>query len=86
MAKTLNYPLVDADHIRERLRAAMRDLRFSQNALARRIGITNGHLSRVLSGEKEPGEKVAGWLGYNVVTRYQHQPRPRRVQIGEFPL
>ena len=63
--------IVDSDHLRRALRRAVKALGLSQNAAARRIGISNSHMSRVLSGEKEPGDKVAGWLGYRPVTRYE---------------
>lgn len=67
----IGYPIIDSEELRAKLRGVIRTLGVSQNAVARRMGITNGHLSRVLSGEKEPGDKVASWLGYEVITRYQ---------------
>lgn len=67
--------LCDADEVRGKLRIMVKgfkQLGVSQNGVARRMGITNGHLSRVLRGEKEPGEKVLSWLGMESVTFYRN--------------
>lgn len=39
-------------------------------AFSRESGISAGHVSRVIRGEKEPGPKVLGWFGLRAVTRY----------------
>ncbi len=69
------FRLLKADAVRAHIRGVLHTLGVGQNALARRMGVTNGHLSRVLSGEKEPGDKVLGWLGYERVVRYQRRAR-----------
>ena len=59
-----------AADVRQKLREMQKIMGISQNALAARVGVTNGHMSRVLSGEKEPGPIIARWLGLSIVTRY----------------
>ena len=71
--------LYTSGELRIRLRQQIKMLGVTQNELARRIGITNGHLSRVLHGEKEPGPKILTWLGLVAVTYYVvNLPRSRR--------
>lgn len=42
-----------------------------QNRLARAMGITTGHLSRVIRGEKAPGPKVLRYLRLREVITYE---------------
>lgn len=42
-------------------------------AFARLAKISPGHISRVVRGEKEPGEKVLDWFGLEVVVRYRQK-------------
>lgn len=65
----MNREYTAAD-VRSKLRETMKLLDISQNALADRVGVTKGHMSRVLRGEKEPGPIIAQWLGLSIVTRY----------------
>lgn len=62
--------LLTEDDMRKQLRDLIEALETSQNGLARRMGVSNSHLSRVLSGEKAAGDKVLSWLGLKPVTRY----------------
>lgn len=48
-------------------------------AFGRLSKISAGHISRVLRGEKQPGEKVLGWLGLEVAHAY----RRRRTTPGK---
>lgn len=43
----------------------------SQAECARQLGITNGHLSHLLKGNRQPGPKVLDALGLRAVIRYE---------------
>ena len=49
-----------------------------QNRLARAMQVTNGHLSRVIRGEKMPGPKVLRYLGLREVVTYERTSLLRR--------
>lgn len=66
--------MVDADYLRASVRGAIKSLGITQNAMARSMRISNSHLSRFLAGEKEPGDKILGWMGYRAVTQYEKLP------------
>ncbi len=66
--------LLDAKDVRALLAiyvGGLQQLGISQNGAAKRMGVSNSHLSRVLRGEKQPGEKVLSWLGLKEAMRYQ---------------
>jgi len=57
------------------------DLRFrlkyfyrNQSELARAIGISRAHMSRVVRGKKPIDGRVLSWLGYKVITVYVRKP------------
>lgn len=47
-----------------------RELFRSQSAMARAIGVTPPHLSRIMSGQKKPYGKVLAFLGLKSETAY----------------
>lgn len=54
-----------ANQIRDMLRRRI-TYEFNQSALAAELRISNGHLSDILAGKKEPGDKVIAALGLEV--------------------
>lgn len=73
-----NADVLDVSDVRALLAifvAGMAKAGVSQNGVAKRMGISTGHLSRVLRGEKQPGEKVLRFLGLKQVVCYCHNPK-----------
>jgi hypothetical protein len=61
--------LMTADDVRELLSEEC-EYEGGIRAFARLSKISPGHISRVLRGQKEPGDKVLAWFGLQAVTRY----------------
>ncbi len=58
----------------------------SQEALAKRLGVTSGYLSHILSGRRGPSKWLAIQLGFEEVISYRRvQPRRRRASSPESP-
>jgi transcriptional regulator with XRE-family HTH domain len=45
----------------------------NQSELARAIGISRSHMSRVVRGDKPIDGRVLAWLGYRAVTVYERK-------------
>ena len=52
-------------------------------ALARKMGVSAGHLSRVLRGETKPGPKILDYLGFEEVPFFQRRKQSRWVKTNE---
>ena len=47
----------------------------SQTDYAKRLGLTQGYISAVLSGAKAPGDEVCGALGYERVVTIRYRKK-----------
>lgn len=70
---------MDAKGVRELLRIRLKRAGFTTNiAAAKAIGISDSHLSHVLSGKDVPGPKLLRWLGIKRFFTYEFDGLPRR--------
>lgn len=77
--------MTDLDPV-EALKRAVEDAG-SQNALARKIGVSQAYLSQVLSGARPPSDTLLGALGLKrVVVRQQDLPKPITVSEAELSV
>ena len=67
-----------------RLREAMGIRRKTQEELAAEAGVSQPHISRILSGEREPTIDIVVWLG-NCSPRIVRSGASRRVLIRALP-
>lgn len=62
---------MDADMVRDLIRSKMRAIGVSQREYAAMCGYDHTYLSRVMSGEKEPGSVILDAEGLKAVTYYE---------------
>lgn len=69
---TKGIPLsMDADMVRDLIRSKMQAMGVSQREYAAMCGYDHTYLSRVMSGEKEPGAAILEAEGLKAVTYYE---------------
>lgn len=67
---------MDADMVRDHIRTKIEALGMSQREYAEMCGYDYSYLSRVLSGEREPGTVILEAEGMKAVTYYEFKDTP----------